>query len=165
MIRPYTFLEGKTVVRRGASVGPFARLVDAEIGPDAQVLDHCLLRECVVGASATVGPFTHVRPGSRIGSRAKVGNFVELKKTHLGDGPSAAPVVHRDATVGPGVTSRRTITCTTTAPTASHPHEAGLHRHTSTWCPGHVGEGLRRGGQRDTEDVPPLLVPGARPQR
>src|SRR5688572_10584482 len=71
VVRPYTFLEGRTVVRSGASVGPFARLVDAEIGPDAQVLDHCLLRECVVGAAATVGPFAPIRPQIRIGARAK----------------------------------------------------------------------------------------------
>ena len=49
VLRPYTLLEGRTVVRAGASVGPFVRLVDTEVGEGAQVLDHCLLRSCVVG--------------------------------------------------------------------------------------------------------------------
>src|SRR5713101_7853956 len=80
-LRPYTFLEGRTIVRAGATVGPFVRLVDTEVGPEAQILDHCLLRESTVGAGAVVGPFAHVRPASRIGAKAKVGNFVELKKT------------------------------------------------------------------------------------
>ena len=89
VLRPYTFLEGRTIVRSGAAVGPFVRLVDSEVGAGAQILDHCLLRECVVGAGASVGPFAHIRPESRIGAKAKVGNFVELKKTHLGDGSKA----------------------------------------------------------------------------
>ncbi len=113
LLRPFTILEGRTVVRSGASVGPFARLVDMEIGPGAQVLDHCLLRESVVEAGASVGPFAHLRPGSRVGSRAKVGNFVELKKTRLGEGSKAQHLSYLgDATIGPGVNiGAGTITC------------------------------------------------------
>src|SRR5262245_59586706 len=66
LLRPFTVLEGRTRVAAGAVVGPFVRIVDCEIGLDAQVLDHSLLRGCAVGAGATVGPFTHVRPESRI---------------------------------------------------------------------------------------------------
>jgi len=113
VLRPYTFLEGRTVVRSGASVGPFVRLVDTEVGPGAQILDHCLLRECTVGAGAAVGPFAHIRPDTRIGAKAKVGNFVELKKTTLGDGSKAPHLSYiGDATVGPGVNiGAGTITC------------------------------------------------------
>ena len=124
VLRPFTILEGRTVVRAGRGVGPFARLVDAEIGPGAQVLDHCLLRECVVGAGATVGPFAHIRPESHIGREAKVGNFVELKKTTLGEGSKApAPLLPRRRDDG-----RRASTsapapspATTTAPTNTRP--------------------------------------------
>ena len=112
-LRPFTILEGRTVVRAGASVGPFARLVDVEVGPGAQVLDHCLLSGSVVAAGASVGPFAHVRPQSRIGVKARVGNFVELKKTLLGDGSKAQHLSYLgDATVGPGVNiGAGTITC------------------------------------------------------
>jgi bifunctional UDP-N-acetylglucosamine pyrophosphorylase / glucosamine-1-phosphate N-acetyltransferase len=112
-LRAFTILEGRTVVRAGASVGPFARLVDVEVGPGAQVLDHCLLRESVVEAGASVGPFSHVRPESRIGASARVGNFVELKKTLLGNGSKAQHLSYLgDATVGPGVNiGAGTITC------------------------------------------------------
>lgn len=113
VLRPFTILEGRTVVRAEAVVGPFVRLVDVEVGKGAQVLDHCLLRESVVEAGASVGPFSHLRPGSRVGARAKVGNFVELKKTHLGEGSKAQHLSYLgDATVGPDVNiGAGTITC------------------------------------------------------
>ena len=113
VLKPFTILEGRTVVRRGAVVGPFVRLVDVEVGPGAQVLDHCLLREAVVEAGARVGPFSHLRPESRVGEGARVGNFVELKKTHLGAGAKASHLSYLgDATVGPNVNiGAGTITC------------------------------------------------------
>jgi bifunctional UDP-N-acetylglucosamine pyrophosphorylase/glucosamine-1-phosphate N-acetyltransferase len=113
LLRPFTILEGRTIVRAGACVGPFVRLVDAEVGRDAQVLDHCLLRECVVEEGASVGPFTHLRPGSRVGVRARVGNFVELKQTQLGEGSKAQHLSYLgDATIGPQVNvGAGTITC------------------------------------------------------
>ena len=113
VLRPFTILEGTSVVRGGASVGPFVRLVDTEVGKDAQVLDHCLLRESVVEEGASVGPFSHLRPGSRVGAQARVGNFVELKKTQLGEGSKASHLSYLgDATIGPGVNiGAGTITC------------------------------------------------------
>jgi bifunctional UDP-N-acetylglucosamine pyrophosphorylase/glucosamine-1-phosphate N-acetyltransferase len=113
LLRPFTILEGRTVVRAGASVGPFVRLVDTEIGPGVQVLDHCLLRESVVEAGASIGPFAHLRPGSRVGASARVGNFVELKKTYLGEGSKAQHLSYLgDATIGSGVNiGAGTITC------------------------------------------------------
>lgn len=61
-LRPGTILEGRTVVRSGAVVGPFARLLDAEVGPGARVLDHSLLQRCQVEGAAVVGPFAHLGP-------------------------------------------------------------------------------------------------------
>jgi len=161
LLRPFTILEGRTVVRAGAVVGPFVRLVDVEVGPDAQVLDHCLLRESVVEAGASVGPFAHLRPGSRVGARAKVGNFVELKKTVLGEGSKAQHLSYLgDATVGPGVNiGAGTITCNydgvTKSPTLI---EAGafVGSDTTLVAPVTVGAGAYVGaGSTITEDVPP----------
>jgi bifunctional UDP-N-acetylglucosamine pyrophosphorylase/glucosamine-1-phosphate N-acetyltransferase len=113
VLRPFTILEGRSVVRAGASVGPFVRLVDTEVAGGAQVLDHCLLQECLVAKDARVGPFSHLRPGSRVGEKARVGNFVELKKTSLGEGAKASHLSYLgDATIGPGVNiGAGTITC------------------------------------------------------
>ncbi len=160
VIRPYTFLEGRTIVRAGASVGPFARVVDSEICAGAQILDHCLLRECVVGAGAAVGPFAHIRPESHIGDKAKVGNFVELKKTRLGAGSKAPHLSYiGDATVGAGVNiGAGTITCNYDG-THKHPThiEAGafIGSNSTLVAPVTVGEGAYVGaGSAVTEDVP-----------
>jgi bifunctional UDP-N-acetylglucosamine pyrophosphorylase/glucosamine-1-phosphate N-acetyltransferase len=160
-VRPFTVLEGRTVLRRGALVGPFARLVDCEIGPDAQILDHCFLRECVVEAGASVGPFAHLRPESRVGPRAKVGNFVELKKTYLGEGSKAPHLSYLgDATIGPGVNvGAGTITCNYDG-THKHPTriDAGafVGSNSTLVAPVVVGDGAYiAAGSTITEDVPP----------
>ena len=159
-ILPFTILEGKTTVATGARVGPFARLQDTQVGPGAVVLDHCLLRECVVEAGASVGPFAHIRPESRVGPRAKVGNFVELKKTTLGEGTKAPHLSYiGDATVGPAVNiGAGTITCNYDG-TSKHPTriEAGafIGSDTTLVAPVTVGEGAYvAAGSAITDDVP-----------
>jgi bifunctional UDP-N-acetylglucosamine pyrophosphorylase / glucosamine-1-phosphate N-acetyltransferase len=159
-LRPFVFLEGNTVVRAGAVVGPFVRLVDTEIGPGAQVLDHCLLRSSIVEAAASVGPFAHLRPESRVGAGAKVGNFVEMKKTHLGEGSKAGHLSYLgDATIGPAVNiGAGTITCNYDG-THKHPTriDAGafIGSHSTLVAPVTVGEGAYvAAGSAVTEDVP-----------
>lgn len=112
-LRAFTILEGRTSVSRGASIGPFCRIEDAVIGENAVILDSCLIRGSRVEAGATVGPFAHIRPDSVVGENAKVGNFVELKKTALGKGSKAPHLSYLgDATVGSAVNiGAGTITC------------------------------------------------------
>jgi bifunctional UDP-N-acetylglucosamine pyrophosphorylase/glucosamine-1-phosphate N-acetyltransferase len=160
VLRPFTILEGRTVVRGGAAVGPFVRLVDMEIGERATVLDHCLLRESVVEAGASVGPFAHLRPGSRVGREARVGNFVELKKTHLGVGAKAQHLSYLgDATIGERVNiGAGTITCNYDGTTKSRTTiEAGafVGSDSTLVAPVTIGEGAYVGaGSTITEDVP-----------
>ncbi len=161
VLRPFTLLEGRTVVRGGASVGPFVRIVDSEIGPGAQVFDHCFLRKCVVEAEASIGPFAHIRPESRIGPGARVGNFVELKKTHLGAGSKAPHLSYLgDATIGPKVNvGAGTITCNYDG-FDKHPTWIGagafIGSDTTLVAPITVGEGAYvAAGSAITEDVPP----------
>jgi bifunctional UDP-N-acetylglucosamine pyrophosphorylase/glucosamine-1-phosphate N-acetyltransferase len=160
VVRPFTILEGKTVVRSGASVGPFARLLDSEIGPGAQIHDHCFLNGCVVEAGASVGPFAHLRPETRVGRNARVGNFVELKKTILGEGSKAPHLSYLgDATIGPGVNvGAGTITCNYDGK-LKHPTriESGafVGSNSTLVAPVTVGEGAYVGaGSVVTEDVP-----------
>jgi bifunctional UDP-N-acetylglucosamine pyrophosphorylase/glucosamine-1-phosphate N-acetyltransferase len=115
----------------------------------------------VVEAGASVGPFTHVRPESRIGAGARVGNFVELKKTHLGDGAKAPHLSYLgDATIGARANiGAGTITC----------NYDGVHKHATRIgegafigsdatlvAPITIGEGAYiAAGSAITEDVPP----------
>jgi bifunctional UDP-N-acetylglucosamine pyrophosphorylase/glucosamine-1-phosphate N-acetyltransferase len=115
----------------------------------------------VVEAGASIGPFSHLRPESRVGPRAKVGNFVELKKSVIGEGSKAPHLSYvGDATVGPGVNiGAGTITCNYDG-SAKHPTriEAGafIGSHTTLIAPVTVGEGAYvAAGSVITEDVPP----------
>jgi bifunctional UDP-N-acetylglucosamine pyrophosphorylase/glucosamine-1-phosphate N-acetyltransferase len=160
VLRAFTLLEGRTRVARGARVGPFARLVDTEVGAGAIVLDHCLLLESVVEESASIGPFAHIRPQSRVGRRAKVGNFVELKKTVLGEGAKAPHLSYiGDATVGEAVNiGAGTITCNYDG-VDKHPTRiekgAFVGSDTTLVAPVTVGEGAYIGaGSTITADVP-----------
>lgn len=160
VLRPFTILEGRTRVGAGASVGPYARVVDSELGPGALVLDHCLLRECAVEAGASVGPFAHLRPESRVGPRARVGNFVELKKTRLGEGSKAPHLSYLgDADIGPGVNiGAGSITCNYDG-AEKHPTriEAGafVGSNSTLVAPLTIGEGAYvAAGSTITADVP-----------
>jgi bifunctional UDP-N-acetylglucosamine pyrophosphorylase/glucosamine-1-phosphate N-acetyltransferase len=160
VLRPFTLLEGRTRIGSGALVGPYVRISDSEIQPGAQVLDHCLLRECVVEAGASIGPFAHIRPGSRIGAGARVGNFVELKKTVLGAGAKAPHLSYLgDASIGPGANiGAGSITCNYDG-TVKHPTriEAGafVGSNSTLVAPVTIGEGAYvAAGSAITEDVP-----------
>ena len=93
-------LHGRTVVRRGAVVGPDTTLVDCEVGEDASVVrSHC--SGAVIGPRATVGPFTYLRPGAVLGRAAKAGAFVEVKASTVGDGSKVPHLAYvGDATIG-----------------------------------------------------------------
>jgi len=159
-LRPFTLLEGRCRIRSGAVVGPFVRLVDVDVGPGAQIIDHCLLRGCVVEEGATIGPFAHIRPETTVGRRAKVGNFVELKKTHLAEGSKASHLSYLgDATIGPGVNvGAGTITCNYDG-VLKHPTAIGagafVGSNTTLVAPVTLGEGSYvAAGSVVTRDVP-----------
>ncbi|MCO8272476.1 bifunctional UDP-N-acetylglucosamine diphosphorylase/glucosamine-1-phosphate N-acetyltransferase GlmU [Actinoplanes sp. TRM 88003] len=93
-------LLGETTVAAGAIVGPDTTLIDSTVGAGAVVLrTHSIGAE--IGAEATVGPFSFLRPGTRLGRKAKVGGFVETKNAELGDGAKVPHLSYvGDATIG-----------------------------------------------------------------
>jgi bifunctional UDP-N-acetylglucosamine pyrophosphorylase/glucosamine-1-phosphate N-acetyltransferase len=114
----------------------------------------------VVGAGASIGPFAHLRPQTRVGARAKVGNFVELKKTHLGDGAKAPHLSYLgDATIGAGANlGAGTITCNYDG-ASKHPTSIGegafVGSNSTLVAPLTIGVGAYVGaGSTITEDVP-----------
>jgi bifunctional UDP-N-acetylglucosamine pyrophosphorylase/glucosamine-1-phosphate N-acetyltransferase len=95
-----TQLKGSTVVRRGAVVGPDTTLVSTEVGEDAQVR-RTTADGAVIGARATVGPYTYLRPGTRLGAGAKAGAYVEIKASQIGAGSKVPHLSYvGDATIG-----------------------------------------------------------------
>ena len=111
-IHPFCFLEGTTTIGAGAEVGPHARLVDSSIAEGGTV-SWAVVKGSVVGPGATVGPFASLREGTRLERGARVGSFVETKKTHLGEGSKANHLTYLgDAEIGRGVNvGAGTITC------------------------------------------------------
>jgi bifunctional UDP-N-acetylglucosamine pyrophosphorylase/glucosamine-1-phosphate N-acetyltransferase len=101
-LEPSTILRGRTTVARGASIGPDCQLVDTTVGEGAQVT-RTTSYGAVIGPEATVGPYTYLRPGTRLGRGAKAGGFVEMKKAVLGDGAKVPHLSYvGDATIGEG---------------------------------------------------------------
>jgi acyl-[acyl carrier protein]--UDP-N-acetylglucosamine O-acyltransferase len=110
---PWVHLQGATAIGAGSSIGSFSHIVDSTLGAGTLVLDHCFIRSSRIGKNVQIGPFAHLRPESDIGAGAKVGNFVELKRTLLGPGAKAPHLSYLgDAVVGRGVNvGAGTITC------------------------------------------------------
>lgn len=106
-------LEGKTRISASATVYPGSRIIDSAVGKAVTIMDYCVIEASDIHDNAVIGPFAHLRPGSVIGSGAKIGNFVELKKSVIGDGSKANHLsyigdaeIGKDVNIGAGV-----ITC------------------------------------------------------
>jgi bifunctional UDP-N-acetylglucosamine pyrophosphorylase/glucosamine-1-phosphate N-acetyltransferase len=113
VIGPGVRLEGETSIGVNCEVRAGARLTAAVVGDGVTVLDRSIVVKSTIEAGASVGPFAHVRPGSMVREGARVGNFVELKKTTLGRGSKANHLAYLgDAVIGENVNvGAGTITC------------------------------------------------------
>ena len=101
-IEPGTSLRGKTTVGSGCVVGPLSTLTDTALGSGVSV-PHSFLAACKVGDGAQVGPFTHLRPDAELAPGAKVGSFVEVKNSRIGEGAKVPHLAYvGDAEVGAG---------------------------------------------------------------
>jgi bifunctional UDP-N-acetylglucosamine pyrophosphorylase/glucosamine-1-phosphate N-acetyltransferase len=101
VIYPNVMIEGRTRIGVGCVIHPGTRIVNSVIAEKVIVKDYSIIEESEIASDAVVGPFAHLRPGSVIGSRAKIGNFVEVKKSKIGDGSKANHLAYiGDATVG-----------------------------------------------------------------
>jgi bifunctional UDP-N-acetylglucosamine pyrophosphorylase/glucosamine-1-phosphate N-acetyltransferase len=113
ILRPGTSLEGHTTIGAGCVVHSGVRIVDSRIGDRVTILNHCVITHATVADDASIGPFAHLRNDADVRAKAKVGNFVELKKTVLGAGSKANHLAYLgDATIGEQVNiGAGTITC------------------------------------------------------
>lgn len=84
-VRPGTQLLGATSIGAEVNIGPDVTLTDCEVGDGAEV-KRAEGHLAVIGAGATVGPYSYVRPGTVLGAKGKIGGFVETKNARIGDG-------------------------------------------------------------------------------
>ena len=113
VIYPCVFLEGNTKIGGACEIHSGARIVNSTIGDRVCVRNHTVVTDSTVEAGAFLGPFAHIRPGSKVGEDVHIGNFVELKKTDMGKGAKANHLAYLgDATIGPKTNvGAGTITC------------------------------------------------------
>ena len=172
IIKPGVSLESGTRIGSDCVIHSGVRIVSSTIGDRSVVLNHSVVTNSMVGADASVGPFAHLRGDVHVARRAKVGNFVELKKTVLGEGSKAGHLTYLgDAVIGAGVNiGAGTITCNydgVSKQVTTIADGAFIGSDTQLIAPVTVGEGAYVGtGTTVREDVPPgALAVSAGPQR
>jgi bifunctional UDP-N-acetylglucosamine pyrophosphorylase/glucosamine-1-phosphate N-acetyltransferase len=101
-IYPDVYLTGDTEIAAGSSIGPGAQIHDSRIGARSTVVN-AVLSGATIGADATVGPFTYLRPGAVLADGAKAGAHVEIKNSRVGEGSKVPHLSYvGDATIGEG---------------------------------------------------------------
>ncbi|MEY4152089.1 MAG: hypothetical protein RL249_135 [Actinomycetota bacterium] len=102
VLMPGTAISGKTTVATGAVIGPRTTLVDCTVGVGARVIES-RATESIIGEGANVGPFTYLRPGTKLLPHSKVGAYVEMKNATLGEGSKVPHLSYvGDAVIGEG---------------------------------------------------------------
>lgn len=106
-------LEGRVIIEDDVSIGPNCVIKDSTLRRGAVIKANSHIDGAVVGEGADAGPFARLRPGSVLDARAHVGNFVELKNAHLGEGAKASHLTYLgDAVIGARTNiGAGTITC------------------------------------------------------
>ncbi|GAB3817038.1 bifunctional UDP-N-acetylglucosamine diphosphorylase/glucosamine-1-phosphate N-acetyltransferase GlmU [Tessaracoccus terricola] len=103
VLMPGTILQGATTIGEDAVIGPDTTLMDVEVGAGAEVIrSHGSF--AIIGERAVVGPFSYLRPGTQLGTKGKIGAFVETKNAIIGDGSKVPHLSYAgDAVIGDDV--------------------------------------------------------------
>jgi bifunctional UDP-N-acetylglucosamine pyrophosphorylase/glucosamine-1-phosphate N-acetyltransferase len=171
VIYPFVTLEGETKIGSGCVIEPGVHLLNVTVARDVHIKTGSVAEDSEIREGATVGPYAHLRPGTKLGKDVKVGNFVETKKAVFGDGAKASHLSYiGDADVGSGVNiGAGTITC----------NYDGVNKHKTILeddvfigsdsqlvAPVRVGRGAYVGaGSTITKDVPPDALALSRAQQ
>ncbi|MDY6940146.1 MAG: bifunctional UDP-N-acetylglucosamine diphosphorylase/glucosamine-1-phosphate N-acetyltransferase GlmU [Cyanobacteriota bacterium] len=100
IVEPQTHLRGDTIVESGCRIGPGCSIENSHIGENVTVM-YSVISDSIVKADSRIGPFAHLRGEAEIGTGCRVGNFVEIKKTQIGDRTNVAHLSYLgNATLG-----------------------------------------------------------------
>ena len=160
VIHPGVVIEGQTRIGGACEIQAYVRIRDSEIADRVTINNFCLIVGARVADGVSIGPFAHLRPDTAVGEGAKIGNFVELKKTTMGPGAKANHLAYLgDATIGANVNvGAGTITCNydgTKKYETVIEDGAFIGSDTQLIAPVRVGKGAYvAAGSSITEDVP-----------
>lgn len=113
-IYPGAAIQGSnTTIGEGCTIYANSRILNSHIGHSVTIKDSCIIEETQIGDGSQVGPFAHLRPGTILDKNVRIGNYVELKKTLMGEGSKANHLTYLgDAEIGSGVNiGAGSITC------------------------------------------------------
>jgi bifunctional UDP-N-acetylglucosamine pyrophosphorylase/glucosamine-1-phosphate N-acetyltransferase len=160
VVYPGAIIEGVTAIGVGCVIGAGAHITSSRLGDRVLLKPYCVLTDSLVEEGAQLGPFCHLRPASHVGPGAKIGNFVELKKSRIGRGAKVPHLSYvGDATIGPNANlGAGTITCNYDG-AAKHETTIGagafVGTNSSLVAPLTIGEGAYvAAGSVITKDVP-----------
>ncbi len=171
ILYPNVILEGQTVIGEGTTIYSGCRIRNSTIGDDSVILDGCIIQESQIGDGCQVGPYAHLRPEARLRQRAKVGNFVEVKKSVVGEGSKVPHLSYiGDTTIGERVNvGAGTITCNYDGFTKHRTvieDDVFVGSDVILVAPVSVGRGaIIAAGSTITEDVPPDALAFGRAQQ
>jgi bifunctional UDP-N-acetylglucosamine pyrophosphorylase/glucosamine-1-phosphate N-acetyltransferase len=161
LIYPNVHLEGASQIGEDCVIHSHTRVTNCRLGTAVTVLDSCVMTESVLEEGARVGPFAHLRPGTVLHKGSKIGNFVEVKETEMGEGSKASHLTYLgDAAIGKQVNiGAGTITCNYDG-VSKHKtiieDEVFVGSDTQLIAPVRIGRGAVIGaGSTITRDVPP----------
>jgi bifunctional UDP-N-acetylglucosamine pyrophosphorylase/glucosamine-1-phosphate N-acetyltransferase len=160
MIDVNAVLEGTVRLGNRVTVGPNVVMRDTTVGDDVTILANCVIEEAVIGDGARIGPFARIRPETVLAAGSHVGNFVEIKKSQVGEGSKINHLSYiGDTSVGRHVNiGAGTITCNYDG-ASKHRTVIGddvfIGSDTQLVAPVQVGDGASIGaGSTITRDVP-----------
>lgn len=138
--------EGEVHLGDGVSVGPYSIIRNSYVGANTRIEAYSMLDQASIAERCTIGPYARLRPGSELADSAKVGNFVELKKTRLGSGAKVNHLSYvGDAQVGAEVNiGAGTITCNYDGVNKFKTQigdRAFIGSNSSLVAPAHIGQG------------------------
>ncbi len=164
VIEPGVSLRGRTSLGSGCRVGPYSTITDSNLADSVTVRQSCVITKCEIGEGVTIGPFAHLREGTVLEPAARIGNFVEVKKSTIGRGTKAQHLTYLgDATVGAHANiGAGTITCNYDGekknPTTIE-DEVFIGSGNMLVAPLRIGKGsYTAAGSTITEDVPPASL-------
>jgi len=169
-ILPFTRLLGKTQIEEDAVIGPQTSIENCTVGRGAEVFNS-VARDAVIGERCHIGPFSYLRPGTRLEAEVKVGDFVEIKNSWIETGAKVPHLsyigdthVGKSANIGAG-----TITCNYDG-AKKHPTKIGDHAfigsNTNLVAPLEVGDYAVTGaGSTLTKNVPARALAVERSQQ
>ncbi|MFH2012189.1 MAG: bifunctional UDP-N-acetylglucosamine diphosphorylase/glucosamine-1-phosphate N-acetyltransferase GlmU [Pseudomonadota bacterium] len=161
VIYPNCYIRGNSQIGEECVIEPGSMITNSIIGDGVIIKTSCVISDSKIGNKVIIGPFAHLRPDTELEDKVKIGNFVEIKKSKIGEGSKASHLSYLgDATLGRGVNvGAGTITC----------NYDGFKKHktiiennvfigsdTQFVAPVKIGEGSYIGaGSTITENVPP----------